>query len=561
MRPIIPRRRGGRRGRRTTLTGREASRRPHRRDPLPLALLRSARLRHRRRGHDTTLDDAVSAAASPPPPARRRPPEPETTAARYAGLPPRPGRRAELLGVLVRPVQGRGADPRAHPASSSRGRRAAPSWAPRTTTAVRRHQFLRENALRYPKSATSARSSRTRSARTSSPRRSCWTRRARSSRSPAASSPTGVPDRAIAKARRRMSLRAPLFVAILGALALAAAPAATPSSARQRHRGRGDVHHLQRPAEHRRVRQADEERREIRRLIAQGLTKHRSRTAWSPSSATAYPRPAQGRRASASPPGSSRSARRRAVAARGDDAALAAPAQTATTQDDGTPALDPADRPGSTRTSRASACSSCSVSRHHQRHLLAAFAVGFVSFISPVRPAARPRLPLGDLRRLADRHPLRGPGYARVLGPATVFCLSFTVMFVALGMTATGLGQTLQDHRDRWTRSPARHHRHGHVLPADPGDPRLNQEWRPDALISRAGPADRSSPASRSRSPGRRASARRWPRARRGLHVDTVGHGGLLLAFYSLGLAIPFLTTAVAFDRATTRFTGCATAT
>ena len=35
----------------------------------------------------------------------------------------------------------------------------------------------------------------------------------------------------------------------------------------------------------------------------------------------------------------------------------------------------------------------------------------------------------------------------KVLGPALLFCLSFTAMFVALGMTATGLGQTLQEHR------------------------------------------------------------------------------------------------------------------
>ena len=30
---------------------------------------------------------------------------------------------------------------------------------------------------------------------------------------------------------------------------------------------------------------------------------------------------------------------------------------------------------------------------------------------------------------------------------------------------------------------------------------------------------------------------------------DTVGKGGVLLAFYSLGLAVPFLLTAVAFTR------------
>ena len=34
---------------------------------------------------------------------------------------------------------------------------------------------------------------------------------------------------------------------------------------------------------------------------------------------------------------------------------------------------------------------------------------------------------------------------ARVLLPAVVFCLSFTAVFVALGMTATGLGSALED--------------------------------------------------------------------------------------------------------------------
>jgi len=35
---------------------------------------------------------------------------------------------------------------------------------------------------------------------------------------------------------------------------------------------------------------------------------------------------------------------------------------------------------------------------------------------------------------------------------------------------------------------------------------------------------------------------------------NTVGHGGVLLAFYSAGLAVPFLLTALAFDRATNAF-------
>ena len=50
----------------------------------------------------------------------------------------------------------------------------------------------------------------------------------------------------------------------------------------------------------------------------------------------------------------------------------------------------------------------------------------------------------------------------------------------------------------------------------------------------------------------RRPDARLDPRRR--LDSDTVAHGGVLLAFYSAGLAVPFLLTAVAFDRATTAF-------
>ena len=78
--------------------------------------------------------------------------------------------------------------------------------------------------------------------------------------------------------------------------------------------------------------------------------------------------------------------------------------------------------------------------------VVAAFAVGFVSFISPcVLPlvpgylSAVSGVTLGELQR-GER--------ANVVLPALAFCLSFTVVFVALGMTATGLGSTLQDSRD-----------------------------------------------------------------------------------------------------------------
>ena len=141
-----------------------------------------------------------------------------------------------------------------------------------------------------------------------------------------------------------------------------------------------------------------------------------------------------------------------------------------------------------------------------------------------------------------------------MLLPAIVFCLSFTVVFVALGMTATGLGSTLQDSRDTLDVVA------GVVIIAlgllfviTPFVPRLNREWRPDALISpRRLRRPARSPARPSRSRGPRASA---PRSARSspppAAKDTVGEGALLLACYSAGLAVPFMLTAVAFTRAT----------
>src|SRR5256884_5482930 len=78
--------------------------------------------------------------------------------------------------------------------------------------------------------------------------------------------------------------------------------------------------------------------------------------------------------------------------------------------------------------------------------VVAAFAVGFVSFVSP---CVLPLVPgyLSAISGVSFAELSEGRGRVRVLGPSLLFCLSFTVMFVALGMTATGLGRTLQDHR------------------------------------------------------------------------------------------------------------------
>ncbi len=185
--------------------------------------------------------------------------------------------------------------------------------------------------------------------------------------------------------------------------------------------------------------------------------------------------------------------------------------------------------------------------------LIAAFAVGFVSFISPcVLPlvpgylSAVSGVSLTEIRE-GDRR------LGRILLPALVFCAAFTIVFVALGMTATSLGSVLRDGRGTLDKIA------GGVIIAlgvffllTPFVDRLNREWRPEALISRAGSGGPLVAGA--------AFAFAWtpcvgPTLGSILTAasvsDTVAKGGILLLFYSLGLAVPFLLTAVARVKAT----------
>jgi cytochrome c-type biogenesis protein len=181
--------------------------------------------------------------------------------------------------------------------------------------------------------------------------------------------------------------------------------------------------------------------------------------------------------------------------------------------------------------------------------IVAAFAVGFISFISP---CVLPLVPgyLSTISGVSFADLQAGRGRSKVLGPALLFCLAFTVMFIALGMTATGLGSALQDNR-RLLQQIA-----GVVLVvlgvlfvATLFVSRLNREWRPERLLSRAstgGPIVAGL-----------AFAVAWlpctgPTLGAILTAagteDSVGEGGVLLAFYALGLAVPFLLSALAFS-------------
>ena len=188
--------------------------------------------------------------------------------------------------------------------------------------------------------------------------------------------------------------------------------------------------------------------------------------------------------------------------------------------------------------------------------IVAAFAVGFVSFISP---CVLPLVPgyLSAVSGVSVAEMQTGERrLSKILLPAIVFCLSFTVMFVALGMTATSIGSSLRDSKGTLdTIAGVVILTMGVFFLLTPFVPRLNREWRPDALIRRAGAGGPIIAGL--------AFAIAWtpcvgPTLASILAAastsDTVGHGGVLLAFYSLGLAVPFVLCAIAFDRASIAF-------
>jgi cytochrome c-type biogenesis protein len=183
--------------------------------------------------------------------------------------------------------------------------------------------------------------------------------------------------------------------------------------------------------------------------------------------------------------------------------------------------------------------------------VFAAFAVGFVSFISPcVLPLVPGYLSAVSGVSITELRTETKPT-ARVLWPAAIFCLSFTVIFVALGWTATGIGQTLNDHKVTLDKvAGGLIVAMGILFVASPFVPLLNKEWHPDALIRRAGSGGPLVAGA--------AFAVAWtpcigPTLTSILAAAaTSNHGGVLLAFYSAGLAVPFMITALAFTRATT---------
>jgi cytochrome c-type biogenesis protein len=181
--------------------------------------------------------------------------------------------------------------------------------------------------------------------------------------------------------------------------------------------------------------------------------------------------------------------------------------------------------------------------------VFAAFGVGFISFVSP---CVLPLVPgyLSTISGVSFADLQEGRGRTKVLGPALLFCLAFAAMFVALGMTATGLGQMLNDHRALLREiSGVVIALMGVLFIATLFIPMLNREWRPEELMRHAhtgGPIVAGLAFAVAWLPctGPTLGAILTAASTEG----TVGEGGILLAFYALGLAVPFILSALAFS-------------
>ncbi|HEY5052343.1 MAG TPA: cytochrome c biogenesis protein CcdA [Solirubrobacterales bacterium] len=186
--------------------------------------------------------------------------------------------------------------------------------------------------------------------------------------------------------------------------------------------------------------------------------------------------------------------------------------------------------------------------------ILAALVAGIVSFLSP---CVLPLVP-GYLSAVTgvSAAELDDAGWRRVLGPSLLFVASFSAIFIILGLTATGLGSTLQDHKQLLTKiSGALIVAMGVLFVGSLFITRLNQEWHVEALLERAGkggPIIAGAAFAIAWTPciGPTLGAILSAAALSG----SAGRGAFLLAVYSAGLAIPFLLTAVAFSRMTTAF-------
>ena len=186
--------------------------------------------------------------------------------------------------------------------------------------------------------------------------------------------------------------------------------------------------------------------------------------------------------------------------------------------------------------------------------IVLAFAAGLVSFLSP---CCLPLVP-GYLATVggADPQQLGRRVDPRVVMRSAAFVGTFSLIFISLGLGATAIGDFLFDNQPALnTFAGIFIIAMGVLFVASVFVVRLNRDFRPDALLKRAG---RGGPVVAGA-----AFALAWTPcvgptlgAILGLASTQTGtgQGALLLAVYSAGLALPFLASALAYNAATRSF-------
>jgi cytochrome c-type biogenesis protein len=186
--------------------------------------------------------------------------------------------------------------------------------------------------------------------------------------------------------------------------------------------------------------------------------------------------------------------------------------------------------------------------------LTLAFAAGLVSFVSP---CCLPLVP-GYLATVSGTAPaqLGRRVDPRVVLRSVLFVATFSLIFILLGLGTTAIGSFLFDSQPLLNKlAGVAIILMGALFLASVFVVRLNRDWRPKALMERAG---RGGPVVAGA-----AFAIAWTPcvgptlgAILGLASTTqgTGQGALLLAVYSAGLALPFLFSAIAFNAASRGF-------
>lgn len=180
-----------------------------------------------------------------------------------------------------------------------------------------------------------------------------------------------------------------------------------------------------------------------------------------------------------------------------------------------------------------------------------AFTAGFLSFLSPcclpLVPGYLATVTGSSVPGAVDRR------RADVLARAAVFVATFSFIFILLGLTATAAGALLRDSQDTLqTVSGVMIIGLGVLVAASGFVTPLNRQLQSRGLIERAGSGGPIVAGA--------AFALAWTpcvgptlASILGLAATSDGsaQGGILLAIYSMGLGVPFLLSAVAFQRTT----------